>query len=401
MLLAGASLFVLAQGPAASMEEKMPDAIQTYLQPLVADHTLAGAVTLVATRDRTVYLGAIGLRDYSAKSPMLQNSLFWIASTSKPMTATALMMLVDEGKVSLDDPVEKYLVEFKGQMVRQRPADSVHDSQKPPVLVPADHPIRIWEILSHTSGLPFRSAAQPGALDLMPLKDAVRSFAAEPLNYQPGTDYAYSNEGLNTAARIIEVVSGIPYEQFMQERLFTPLGMKDTTFWPTEEQLHRLAKTYKVDERSKDLMELPINQLTYPLDDKQHRYPMPAGGLFSTAEDVSKFCQMILNGGALNGKRYISGKSLHEMTTRQNGGLGGKDYGLGWSISKEGFGHGGAFKNAMEINVAEGKILIFMVQQDGPWGTLAGDAILPTLDRISRDLVSTPGDHGGAPAPVK
>jgi CubicO group peptidase (beta-lactamase class C family) len=182
---------------------------------------------------------------------------------------------VDEGKVSLDDPVEKYLVEFKGQMVRQRPADSVHDSQKPPVLVPADHPIRIWEILSHTSGLPFRSAAQPGALDLMPLKDAVRSFAAEPLNYQPGTDYAYSNEGLNTAARIIEVVSGIPYEQFMQERLFTPLGMKDTTFWPTEEQLHRLAKTYKVDERSKDLMELPINQLTYPLDDKQHRYPMP------------------------------------------------------------------------------------------------------------------------------
>ncbi len=215
MLLLGASLVAHGQGLANPVEGKMPDAIHAYLQPLVADHTFAGAVTLIATKDRTVYLKAIGYRDYSAKAPMTTDSLFWIASTSKPMTATALMMLADEGKVSLDDPVEKYLPEFKGQKVRQAKADSTHDAQKssmpatPPVLVPVDHPIRIREILSHTSGLPFKSTAQPGALDLLPLKDAVRSFAAEPLEFQPGTDYAYSNEGLNTAARIIEVVSGI------------------------------------------------------------------------------------------------------------------------------------------------------------------------------------------------
>ena len=407
MLLAGASLAAWGQGPATPMEEKMPDAIQTYLQPLVEDHTFAGAVTLVATNDHTVYLKAIGFRDYQTKSPMPPNAMFWIASTSKPMTATALMMLVDEGKVSLDDPVEKYLTEFKGQMVRQTPADPAHDAQKsavsatPPALVPANHPIRVREILSHTSGLPFRSAAQPGALDLLPLKDAVRSFAAEPLNFQPGTEYAYSNEGLNTAARIIEVVSGMPYEQFMQDRLFTPLRMNDTTFWPNAEQIHRLAKTYKMDEHSKELVELPINQLTYPLDDRQHRYPMPAGGLFSTAEDVLKFCQMILNGGTLNGRQYISSKSLHEMTTRQDRRVDGKDYGLGWSISKDGFGHGGAFKNAMEINATEGKILIFMVQQEGSWGTLAGEAIVPTLDRIASDLVAKAGASGGAAAPAK
>ena len=197
----------------------------------------------------------------------------------------------------------------------------------------------------------------------------------------------------------------MPYEQFMQERLFNPLGMTDTTFWPTAEQIHRLAKTYKADERAKDLIELPISQLTYPLDDRQHRYPMPAGGLFSTAEDVLKFCQMILNGGTLNGKQYISGKSLHEMTSRQNGGLGGKEYGLGWTVSKDSIGHGGAFKNGMEIwvaeGVAEGRILIFMVQQDGPWGSLAGEAIMPTLERISRDLASVPGEHGVDAAPVK
>lgn len=407
MLLLGASLVAHGQGLANPVEGKMPDAIHTYLKPLVEDHTFAGAVTLIATKDRTVYLNSVGFRDYSAKAPMTTDSLFWIASTSKPMTATALMMLVDEGKISLDDPVEKYLPEFKGQKVRQAKADSLHDAQKssmpatPPVLVPANHPIRVREILSHTSGLPFKSTAQPGALDLLPLKDAVRSFAAEPLEFQPGTDYAYSNEGLNTAARIIEVVSGMPYEQLMQERLFTPLGMKDTTFWPTAEQLHRLAKTYKADERTKDLIELSINQLTYPLDDRQHRYPMPAGGLFSTAEDVLKFCQMILHGGTLNGKQYITAKSLHEMTSRQNGSLGGKEYGLGWTLSKDSIGHGGAFKNGMEIWIPEGRILIFMVQQDGPWGTLAGEAIMPTLERMSRDFPSGSGERGVNAAPVK
>ncbi len=121
---------------------------------------------------------------------------------------------------------------------------------------------------------------------MLPLKDAVRSYAADPLIYQPGTDYKYSNEGINTAARIIEVVTGMPYERFMQERLFDPLGMKDTTFWPNAEQIGRLAQTYKLDPQTKNLVEVPIDQLTYPLNDRLHRYPMPAGGLFSTAEDV-------------------------------------------------------------------------------------------------------------------
>jgi CubicO group peptidase (beta-lactamase class C family) len=390
-LFIGASLLVPAQSTPASMKEVQPDAIQSYLQPLVNNHTMAGAVTLVSTRDRTVYLKATGFRDLSAKSPMPVDGLFWIASTSKPITATALMMLVDEGKVNLDDPVEKYLPEFKGQLVNLTPANAegTTGEQNPPHLVPANHPILVREILSHTSGLPFKSKAEPGALDLLPLKDAVRSFAAEPLIFQPNTDYSYSNEGLDTAGRIIEVVSGIPYEQFLQERLFDPLGMKDTTFWPSAEQIRRLAKTYKLGAQAKTLMEVPISQLTYPLDDRQHRYPMPAGGLFSTAEDLSKFCRMILNGGVLNGKRYISLNVLQEMTSRQNGGLGGTSYGFGWGVSTSGFEHGGAFRNAMEIDPAKGRILVFMVQQDGPWGTTEGDAIDSTLGRLADGLVAS------------
>ena len=392
------TLFVCAlvcargQGSTAQQERAQPDAIQSYLQTMVDQHALAGAVTLVATKDQIVYLKAGGFRDLSTKAPMRPDDLFWIASTTKPMTATALMMLVDEGKVGLDDPVEKYLPEFKGQMVRQirtEPAPASPGSLKPLQLVPSTHPVRIREILSHTSGLPFRSAAQPGALDLLPLKGAVRSYAAEPLLFQPGTDYSYSNEGLNTAARIIEVVSGIPYEQFMQERLFDPLGMKETTFWPNADQVRRVAKTYKLDKGSGGLMEVPVSQLTYPLDDRQHRYPMPAGGLFSTAEDVSKFCQMILNEGTFKGRRFISTSALHEMTSTQNGGLGGKTYGLGWSISKNGFGHGGAFNNEMEIDRVEGRILIFMVQQDGPWGTPDGDSIASTLSRLVKDMAAS------------
>jgi CubicO group peptidase (beta-lactamase class C family) len=388
------ALLVHAQGQASATNGRQKDAIQSYLQPLVSNHTLAGAVTLVSNRNQVVYLKATGFRDLTAQAPMPTDALFWIASVSKPMTATALMMLVDEGKVSLDDSVEKYLPEFKGQLVNQARSGSTPDAQKPRQLAPANHPILVREILSHTSGLPFKSQAQPGALDLLPLKDAVRSFAAEPLLFQPGTDYLYSNEGLNTAARIIEVVSGMPYERFMQEKLFDPLGMKDTTFWPNAEQISRLAKTYQWDAATKALAEAPISQLTYPLDDRQHRYPMPAGGLFSTAADVEKFCRMILNGGALDGRRYISAEALHQMTSRQNGGLGGSDYGFGWSVMKDSFGHGGAFKNVINIDPVSGRILVFMVQQGGPWGSAAGDGIATTLEQLADGLVASQAHAG-------
>ena len=143
------------------------------------------------------------------------------------MTATALMMLVDEGKVNVDDPVEKYLPEFKGQWVKAE-QDADHVLLKRPA-----HPITVKNVLSHTSGLPFSSPLEEPTLDLLPLAARVRSYAMLPLEFEPDSKYAYSNAGINTAGRIIEVVSGMPYEQFMEQRLFQPLGMKDTTFWPS------------------------------------------------------------------------------------------------------------------------------------------------------------------------
>ncbi|MFT6378730.1 MAG: CubicO group peptidase (beta-lactamase class C family) [Akkermansiaceae bacterium] len=336
----------------------LPSSVDT-LQPFVDRHELAGAVALVADKDGVLAVDAVGFADIAAGRKLKTDAMFWIASQTKGMTAAAVMMLVDEGKVSLDDPVEKHLHEFRGQMVVAE-KDGEHVLLKKP-----GHPITIREVLNHTSGLPFKSAIEEPALDGLPLDKAVRSYAMTPLQTEPGTHYQYSNAGINTAARIIEVVSGKKYEDFMQERLFDPLGMKDTTFWPNEEQLARLAKSYRPDAAKTNLEEFGLGQLTMPLTDRHRRFPMPAGGLFPTAGDIAKFCQMLLRGGEFAGKRYLSEAAFKELTKRQTPEALKQSYGLGLSVGGDWFGHGGAHATNMEIRPDEGLVLIWMVQHGG------------------------------------
>jgi CubicO group peptidase (beta-lactamase class C family) len=332
--------------------------IAASLQPFVDRHVLPGAVTLVATKDQVVSLQSVGYSDLASRKRMPTDALFWIASQSKPMTAAALMMLIDEGKMKLDDPVERFLPEFKGLMVVAERDDNHVLLRKP------GHPIKVRELLSHTSGLPFKSPMEEPTLDLLPLGEAVRSYTLVPLQFEPGTKYQYSNAGINTVGRIIEIVSGLPYETFMDQRLFKPLGMKDTTFWPNSSQVRRLAKSYRASADHIDLEETTITQLRYPLNDRK-RQPMPAGGLFSTARDVGRFCQMILNGGTLDGKRYFSGEAVEQMTTKQTGEMVKEGYGLGWSLRGASFGHGGAYSTSMNIDPPRGLITVFMVQHAG------------------------------------
>jgi len=333
-------------------------AITAALQPFVDSHSLAGAVTLVADKDKVLCLDAVGFSDVAAHKPLKTDALFWIASQSKSITATAFMMLVDEGKVKLDDPVEKYLPEFRTLWVTAyRDGDAV-------LLRKPKHAITVREILSHTSGLPFASALEQPTLDQLPLRVAVGSYAMTPLLFEPGTRYQYSNAGINTAGRIIEVVSGQPYEEFLDKRLFEPLGMKDTTFWPSEEQLTRLAKSYRPNKQKNDLEEFPISQLLYPLSSRK-RYPMPAGGLFSTAADIGRFCQMLLNGGTLDGKRYLSEAAVKTMTSKQTGDAVKDDYGLGFSTGGGTFGHGGAHSTNMTVDPKRGLVYVWMVQHAG------------------------------------
>jgi uncharacterized protein (TIGR03067 family) len=357
VFFAGLSVALLAAS-AGERAQDPPKGVAAALQPFVDNHTLAGAVTLVADRDRVLSLEAVGFADIAAKVLMSIMSLFWIASQSKPITAAALMMLVDEGKVHLDDPVEKYLPEFRGPWL------VVEQDKDHQVLRRPNHPITVREVLSHTSGLPFSTAAEQPTLDRLPLRVAAMSYALTPLQFEPGTRYQYSNAGINTAGRIIEVVAGMPYEEFLNWRLFGPLGMKDTTFWPNEAQLKRLAKSYRPGPKGQGLEETPIGQLKYPLSDRS-RQPMPAGGLFSTASDVGRFCQMVLGGGTYQGKRYLSEAAVKEMTSRQTGAGIKESYGLGWATGGGTFGHGGAHATNMTIDAKRGLVLVFMVQHAG------------------------------------
>jgi CubicO group peptidase (beta-lactamase class C family) len=335
--------------------------IAQALQPFIDSGVLPGAVTGVANRERILSLEAIGYADLARGVKMEPDSLFWVASQTKPITATAVMMMVDEGKLRLDDPITEYLPEFKEQWVAVE-RDDQHILLKKP-----STPITLRHLLCHCSGLPFSTLIEQPTLDGLPLRDAVRSYAMVPLQWEPGTKLSYSNAGTNTAARILEIVSGVSYADFLSQRILEPLGMTDTTFWPSDQQLQRLATPYKPNANKTALEELTISQLRYPLSDRR-RHPMPAGGLFATTGDMLRFCQMHLNRGVFGGRRYISEESWTQMTTKQTPPQAPDKCGLGWWPDAGVFGHGGAFATHMSVDTNRGLVLIYHVQLSGLLG---------------------------------
>jgi CubicO group peptidase (beta-lactamase class C family) len=290
---------------------------------------------------------------------MKTDAMFWIASMSKPITATALMILVDEGSVKLDEPIAKYLPELNGLMVAVE-KDADHILLKKPVKPPT-----VRQCLSHTSGMVFVSLQEQPKIDVMPLALAVKSYAMTPLQTEPGTKWSYSNAGINTAGRIIEVVSKMPYETFLDKRLFGPCGMTDTTFWPNAEQVKRMAKSYKPGPGGKGMVETEVTALKYPLMERSDRFPCPGGGLFSTAADCGKFCKMLLAGGTVDGKKVVSEDAIAELSKKQTGDALKETYGLGFATGPGWFGHGGAYATDMTIDTKRGLAYIFMVQRAG------------------------------------
>ncbi|MGA0132945.1 MAG: serine hydrolase domain-containing protein [Opitutales bacterium] len=316
---------------------------------------VAGLVAVAHDRKGAYATVVAGYADRSRFKTMRDDTLFWVASQTKAMTAAAVMMLVDEGRLSLDDPVEKHLPEFKDQKVAGKDGP-----------VARRRSITVRDLLSHVSGLPFKSPEEQPTLDGLPLERAVKTYARLTLQTQPGEKYQYSNAGINTAARILEVVSGTPYAEFMQRRLFAPLGMKDATFWPDERQVARLAKTYRPVAKDKPgLAEGALSQLGQPLGDRKGRFAMPAGGLFATADDVARFCLMLLNGGEHEGRRILSAAAVAAMISRQTPAGMKESYGLGLTVGPDSFGHGGAQATHMEVIPSKGVVLIWMVQHQG------------------------------------
>ncbi len=329
------------------------------MEALVRYQEISGTVTLVTTADRIVHLEANGLANIANHRPMRPDTIFWIASMTKPTTATAIMMLQEEGKLSVEDLVSKYIPEFAGlKTVDGKPAR-----------------ITIRHLLTHTSGLAEFQRGQ--ARKVRVLAEAIPCYIDRPVRYEPGSKWVYCQSGINTAGRIIEIASGTSLDRFLEERLFGPLGMKDTGFYLNDEQASRVAMTYE----KKDGKLIPTEEDLLAGRNPTHhdRFPAANGGLYSTAPDYARFCQMILNHGELDGRRYLKPETVKQMTSLQTGNLEtgftpGNGWGLGWCVvrhpqgitsmlSPGSFGHGGAFGTQAWIDPVKKRVYVLMIQR--------------------------------------
>jgi CubicO group peptidase (beta-lactamase class C family) len=335
----------------------------------VDNDQITGAVTAVVGPDGLIAVEAFGLADVAGKRSMGKDSMFWIASMTKPMTAMAVMMLVEEGKVQLDDPLEKFVPEFKG--IRLKTAQG---------LVAPQRLVTVKDLLTHVSGIDTSAVTPPGApIDTVPLAEMCVRYAGKPLASEPGAKWAYNNNAINLLGRIVEVASGKDYADFMQERLFDPLGMENTTFWPSPDHMDVLAKPYSKDKESGALVEAKNARFSTPLHDPK-RTPFPAGGLYSCARDLGQLYQMLLNEGELDGKRFLKAATLKQMIANQLGDLPnvsfapGMHMGLGFHIVSEPkevtenlspgtYGHGGAFGTQAWIDPVKKRAYVLLIQR--------------------------------------
>jgi CubicO group peptidase (beta-lactamase class C family) len=306
--------------------------IHQRMKEFVDTGKTAGIVTLLARHGHLASLDAVGYQNVESKTPMRTDSIFRIMSMTKPITCAGIMILVDEGRLSLLDPVEKYVPEFKDIKLNPCGTRVGHDCE---LMTPA-RPVEILDLMTHTSGLGdgFQSRRRLGRESEAPrtLAEAVSNAGRAVLLFEPGTAWNYSNFGIAALGRIIEVAAKEPYERFMAERIFQPLGMKDTFFSIPPEKESRLATLYTYEDTGLK----PIARKPFP-------YPSPDSGLMSTAEDVARFNQMMLNKGVLDGQRILSAPAVEAMTRSWTGEIKagyapGVGQGFGYEVVREALG---------------------------------------------------------------
>lgn len=371
--VAGRSLFVRTrtslyclEDQAAKASAEAPDgprvaAIDAALKPFIDTKQVAGIVTLVAHQGKVVHLSSLGQSNIEQQVAMRPDNMFWIASMTKPQAAAAVMILEQEGKLSVDDPVSKYIPSFAN--LKQKDGTPVKET------------LKIRHLLTHTSGL-AGFALPRGEPEKRTLAEQAELMAKAPVSFEPGSRWAYG-WSLQVAGRIVEIVSGQPFDEFMAERIFKPLGMKDSTFVLTDEQLARLAVTYTMNEKKDGLVPGVNTFVSSEAGVKQT--PMPSGGLFATAEDVRRFYQMLLNGGELDGVRILKPETVKKMSSIQTGELktgftDGNAWGLGMCLVREPqgvtaalspgtFGHGGAYGTQVWCDPVQGTLYVLMIQR--------------------------------------
>jgi CubicO group peptidase (beta-lactamase class C family) len=331
--------------------------IAPKMREFVDAKQISGAVTLVVHKGKIVHFEAVGEADIAEHRPMTKDTLFGVASMTKPITATAVMILQDERKLSIDDPVSKYIPQFKdARLAEGRP----------------QREITIRDCLTHTSGLSGDQAVVES------LEKTAEELAKRPLKFEPGTKWEYS-PGLNVCGRVVAIVSGQSFEDFLAKRIFKPLQMTSSTFDLTAERKKNVALLYKPGEDKQSIVAVDP-QLSPSLTPGSGTPAYgPSGGLFSTAADMARFYQMILNGGELDGARILSADAVRQMTSPQTGDLAvgftpGNCWGLGFCIVREpqevtkmlspgSFGHGGAWGTQGWIDPKRQTIYVLLIQR--------------------------------------
>jgi CubicO group peptidase (beta-lactamase class C family) len=376
--------------------------IGAAVQRSIDEKRIAGAVTLVARRGHIAWLKAQGTMDREAGKPMEPDALFRICSMSKPITSVAAMMLYEDGRFLLDDPVSKYIPEFKNPKVLVKPASGQ------PYTIPASREITIRNLMTHTSGLTYHWNGDVGQMykdanvahGLLQydgtIGDSVKHLAGMPLLFNPGDRFEYSL-GVDALGYLVEVLSGKPLDEFFRTRIFEPLGMKDTYFFPPDDKVKRLATAYTwyPEKGLSRFPDAPISEgaFTYSAD-YPYRGPKKlfagGAGLCSTAMDYARFCQMMLDGGKAGGVRLISRKTVELMTSDRLGKIGpDQGFGLGFGVdgvkapleelgSPGEYNWGGFFYTAFVVDPKEQMITIFMAQLH-PTGDLTLDRMVHVL----------------------
>ncbi len=332
---------------AVGMSTERVQRLDNVMKSFVTDNKLPGFTAILIRNGQIIYHKAYGVADVATQRPMKQDDIFRIASMTKAITATAVMMLYEEGKFGLDDPISKYIPEFKNPTVLTsfRFSDSTYTTQ------PAKSEITIRQLLNHTSGLGygmidgeerFKALYQKaGITDLfttegVTIGESVRKLAKLPLHFNPGEKYSYS-EGLDVLGYFIEVLSGVPFDEYLRAHLFEPLGMKDTYFYLPQEKGNRLVTIHRPENGQWAAFPVTFYDPDYPRKGAK-KFLSGGAGLSSTARDYATFLQMLVNGGAYGGKRYLSRVNTELLTTsNQTGTLYGGETGpmhfsLGFSV---------------------------------------------------------------------
>ena len=361
--------------------------VAQMIQRRIAAGDLAGAVVAVARKGRVAYVNAQGVMDLDSKQPMSSSSMFRIASMTKPVVGVGIMMMVEEGKLRINDPVSRYIPEFRNMKVAVaqtatggRGAGAAGAPAAPPQFytVPAQREITIKDLLTHVSGLGSGPMSNSD-IDKIARKDGetlaqyIPRLGGTALEFQPGSRWTYSpGAGFETLGRIIEIASGMPLDRFFRTRIFDPLGMKDITFWPTDTQMPRVATVYSRTPAGLTKQAMPNDTMS------RNVYFRGSGGLYSTAEDYLPLGIMLAGGGEMNGKRLLSRKTVEMMSAAHvldtlPGRPAGEGYGLsvrvvinhaarGTMLSDGTFGWTGAQGTHFFVDPKEQLTAVLMVQ---------------------------------------